>query len=740
MPVKVKIILLGLVSFMALPLVAAADFAVPREEFAKYHRLVTGHEPSADAVRFAIDPRVSREGHDAYTIKSEENGVVLTGSNGRSVLYAVYDLLERRGGCRWFWDGDVVPKKESIVLSGLDVREESQFEYRAIRYFAHRGLTRFQAEHWGFEDWKREIDWCVKRRLNCIMPRIGMDDTWQKAYPDVVPYPDPAKPIPEAGDGYNNRSLFWSLQYRGELRKAFTAYAFERGLMIPTDFGTMTHWYSRTPQAFLDREKPPFLPQSNSTSKSYSNPTTRVFDVRDRKWLDAYWHLTEAFVEAGYGTTDLLHTIGLGERMVDADRTRNRDFKVEVMDKLFGLAAEKAPNAPVLLAGWDFYFKWSPEEVRGLLPHLDPKRVLIWDYEADAVRNWNATLQRLNSNFTDWGVVGKYPYTFGIFLAYEQALDIRANYPLIEERQKAIENYPFCKGYIFWPEASHTDTFALRYFTANAWRTGGKTADALLPQFCRDRYGEQTARFESVWRKVIPVSLMNEYWGNYASCLTAFYEKPPKDNYNSYPMTQMLDRFGKADSAFDELRSVEWSDDFAVRDSIDLARTLLDRKIEMERLRMIQAFESWVEKRTDAKFVREGASRYVRTVKAMTRLLALHTDYSLWESYERLDRVEKIVNPDFEHVLVDNAINSYCRSHQYEAAAFCWEPLAEFLAGRILARVNADERVALDHGEIEEESDRLQKEMLKRPLKTMRPALPRTPRNFHDVLVGSRGL
>ena len=725
---------------MIVQVLLAATFALQATEYAKYHRAITGREPAAEAVRFAVDPAVSKEGRDAYSIVSDVKGVVITGSNERSVWYGLYDLLERRGGCRWFWDGDVVPKRETIDLSGLDVREESQFEYRAIRYFAHRGLTRFQAEHWGLEDWKREIDWCVKRRLNCIMPRIGMDDTWQKAYPDIVPYPDPARPIPEALKGYDNRSLFWSLQYRGELRKAFTAYAFERGLMIPTDFGTMTHWYSRTPQAFLDREKPPFLPQANSTSKSYSNPTARVFDVRDRKWLDAYWHLTEAFVEAGYGTTDLLHTIGLGERMVDADRTRNRDFKVEVMDKLFGLAAEKAPNAPVLLAGWDFYFKWSPEEVRGLLPHLDPKRVLIWDYEADAVRNWNATLQRLNSNFTDWGVVGKYPYTFGIFLAYEQALDIRANYPLIEERQKAIENDPFCKGYIFWPEASHTDTFALRYFTANAWRTGGKTADALLPQFCRDRYGEQAARFESVWRKVIPVSLMNEYWGNYASCLTAFYEKPPKDNYNSYPMTQMLDRFGKADSAFDELRSVEWSDDFAVRDSIDLARTLLDRKIEMERLRMIQAFESWVEKRTDAKFVREGAGRYVRTVKAMTRLLALHTDYSLWESYERLDRVEKIVNPDFEHVLVDNAINSYCRSHQYEAAAFCWEPLAEFLAGRILARVNADERVALDHGEIEAESDRLQKEMLKRPLKTMRPALPRTPRNFHDVLVESRGL
>ena len=50
-----------------------------------------------------------------------------------------------------------MPKRETIDLSGLDVHEEAHFEYRGIRYFAHRGLTRFQAEHWGPEDWKREI-------------------------------------------------------------------------------------------------------------------------------------------------------------------------------------------------------------------------------------------------------------------------------------------------------------------------------------------------------------------------------------------------------------------------------------------------------------------------------------------------------------------------------------------------------------------------------------------------------
>ena len=65
--------------------------------------------------------------------------------------------------------------------------------------------------------------------------------------------------------------------------------------------------------------------------------------------------------------------------------------------------------------------------------------------------------------------MGKFPYTFSIFLAFEDALDVRANYPLIEERQRLVQDDPACVGYVLWPESSHTDTLALRFFTANAW-------------------------------------------------------------------------------------------------------------------------------------------------------------------------------------------------------------------------------------------------------------------------------
>ena len=85
------------------------------------------------------------------------------------------------------------------------------------RLFAHRGLHRLQAEHWSLEDWKREIDWIVKRRMDYFMLRTGMDDLFQRAFPDVCPYPDASKPQPGMYKGYNDRTLFWSLQFRGKL-------------------------------------------------------------------------------------------------------------------------------------------------------------------------------------------------------------------------------------------------------------------------------------------------------------------------------------------------------------------------------------------------------------------------------------------------------------------------------------------------------------------------------------------
>ena len=706
---------------LALPFIGNADdvFSVPKAEFAKYYRQITGKNVADGIVSFAVDPNVSKSGNDAYSIVSEGGSspaVTIKGANLRSVLYAVYDLLERRGGCRWFWDGDVVPQKDSIDFSNLDVHEESRFEYRGIRYFAHRGLTRFQAEHWGFEDWKREIDWCVKNRLNLFMLRIGQDDLFQKAFPDVCPYPDPSKPVPEAMSGYNNRSLFWSLQFRGELRKKVMDYAFERGLMAPEDFGTMSHWYSRTPKTFLEKMNPPFLPQQGG---SYGEPTDRVWDIRDKKWLDAYWKLTETSI-ANYGRPDLLHTIGIAERHCFTNRADNLKMKCDMLDLLVKNAAGHYPKSKVLFAGWDFYMSWQKDEVKQLVNTLDPNRILLWDYEADAYDR---------TNFTEWDVIGKFPYTFGIFLCYESGLDIRANYRLIGERQKLVENDPMCKGYILWPESSHTDPLCLKYFTENSWRADKYDVNGLISEYCRDRYGDQAADFESLWRAAQPVSTNLVGWGgNYGRYI---FSALSNSKVAADPKTCAGEFVGyeSVSPIFRALAKLDLSSEFARRDAFDLARTAGDRFVFAFAKRLLREAHAITNGTGCAELVKKDAALFKRLVKGMSDILELHTDYSLWDSLERLNAVRPIENPDFGSVLFDNALNRYCASHQYEAARYVYEPIANRFADWLSAFAEKGGVAPCEYDDSKPEYAAA----LKRPLESMKPTAERSIENIRAV-------
>ena len=715
-----------------------AEFAVPRAEFSKYYAAATGRLAPQDAVSFAIDPKISKTGKDAYTIVSvAENGrvgsplpaaVKITGSNMRSVMYGVYDLLERRAGCRWFWDGDVVPRRDSIDLSNLDVHEEAQFEWRGLRYFAHRGLTRFQAEHWGPEDWKKEIDWCLKRRLNVFMLRIGQDDLFQRTVPDVCAYPDPSKPLPGAGKGYDNRSLFWSLQFRGQMRHDLQHYAFARGLEVPEDFGTMTHWYSRTPEDFLEKKNPTFLPQA---TRGYAEKNGLVWDIRDEKWADEYWKLTKTAVDAyGKPGDGLLHTIGLGERLCYTNRADNLKLKLLALDRFLSRAHRDYPGKKVLLAGWDFYFTWYPDEVRELVKTLDPKRDIIWDYEGDATRDYRPEMKKVGGNdFTKWGVVGKFPYTYSIFLAFEDAIDIRANYPLIEKRQKIVQNDPACAGYILWPESSHTDTLCLRFFTANAWSKDAVPVEKVLDEFCDSRYGEQSAKMKSVWRKVLPATMLRDWGGNYgkmiARCIKSLPVLKPDE------IEAWRGKVGDSNGAFRELAGIPWNDAFIRRDAIDLARTALDRAITLRIYELGRDVAAWRNGAAPDADLAGRAKGLAALMDLMADVLALHTDYSLWESYRRIDAVEKVSNPDFPKVLFDNASCGYCRSHQYELARHWYAVRMRKAADRLAKAVAADDRKVTLFDD--PEADR--KALMEKPLESLRPVLPRTPEQYRSTML-----
>ena len=140
---------------------------------------------------------------------------------------------------------------------------------------------------------------------------------------------------------------------------------------------------------------------------------------------------------------------------------------------------------------------------------------------------------------------------------------------------------------------------------------------------------------------------------------------------------------------FAALAAIEWEGDFVRRDAIDLARTALDRAIWFAYEEMFKAYHLCAVGKAEAAEVKAKAERCAALVRVFADVLALHTDFSLAESLDRLDAVEKVRNPNFEHVFFENSSCGYCRSHQAEYARGWYLPATEQLAALLTARAEA---------------------------------------------------
>lgn len=623
--------------------------------------------------------RIGTEDYCLLSVEEQNRTLLfLAGGRGRSTLYAVYDFLERRCGCHYFWDGDVIPKQERIDITNLSVKESPRFSYRALRYFAHRGLKRFQAEHWDFEDWKREIDWMCKKRLNTFMLRIGMDDLFQKAFPDVVEYPSNEAPIPEAGPGYDNRTTFWSLQYRGELRKKVMDYAFSCDLMHPEDCGTMTHWYSRTPLQFLEKLNPGFLSQAD---EAYTEQTGLVWNIFEEENLNRYWKLTETSVKE-YGKPELFHTIGLAERTYSEDRQANLNLKKYAYKRIIDHVSRTYPNAPLLVASWDFLGYLEQPEVVELVKMFDPKNTVILDYTVDKKAEYN--------NFEKWDIMGKIPWIFGMFHAYEPQNHIHGDFEYLNEKLAIASSDGMCKGMALWPEISHCDTLTLEYFTENAWNPQGRSIEEIAMTMCEKRYGTECERMKEIWNAFLPTMKLPSkcYAPYYFNTLHPSSDRHPiwkilqgqplPKEYEEYWSTQRYrdtlvdENAAELLSLVSELPDSAWEKEFIRRDVTDMIKTVTMKKLQYLYVQGLYDFYDWSQGKDCAESVREKLTKSSELLSLLGDVLGLCDDHSMYHSYCDLEKNRK-VNPCFDEAYRENVLNFYCRAAIFEAVKGVYE-------------------------------------------------------------------
>ena len=284
-----------------------------------------------------------------------------------------------------------------------------------------------------------------------------------------------------------------------------------------------------------------------------------------------------------------------------------------------------------------------------------------------------------------------------------------------------------CKGFLFWPESSHTDTLALRYFTENAWRRGAVGIDDVLDEFCASRYGTAAEKMKRAWELTIPISRILGWGDNYGRTVVYCTEGLPEG-----PASASSPSLGAASAVFRLLSDVDLNDEFVRRDAVDLARTVADRGITDLCCRMLKAYGAWCAGTGDGAHAVALAEAFARAGDLMADLLELHTDYSLYESYLRLKEIAEIRNQHFEKVLFDNAACDYCHSHQYELARHWYAPVMRELSEAICWRARLGRREPL---ESQVQTAKTRRERLKEiPFSELRPRAPRTASRLRSVL------
>lgn len=672
-----------------------------------------------------------RYGTDDYCIRSgcvdRRKYLLLAGGRGRSVLYAVYDFFEIQAGCHYFWDGDVIPENKSFDIGEIDVLKSPRFEYRGLRYFAHRGLKRFQAEHWSLEDWKQEIDWMLKKRLNFFMLRIGMDDLWQRVFPETVPYPSPNET--KAKGGFGDRSPFWPLEYRGILRQKLLHYALERDLMHPEDCGTMSHWYSPAPNEFLDNDKQiTFLSQADDM---YNMRESLVWDIRKQHNMERYMQLTDGYVKEFNPNAQLFHTIGLAERIMNSNRDDNLRLKLFTYRKIAQNLREHYPNSKLLLASWDFIGWWNSEEVKELTKELDPERTMILDYTSE--------VDDPEQCFLNWGVVGKFPWIFGIFHAFEAESSLRGPYDRIAERLRVAADDTFCKGMILWPELSHSDPLMLEYLAENAWSPLEMTVEQLAGRFCEQRYGRYSQVLNEIWQELLPVIKLCDWGGytrrteedkDYEKYLRGWYvhremwssisrvfgtlgdsHTKAHFNYKLEEFRAVAKNMSKALTMLSELPQSAWDEPFIHRDGIDLARFAIGRSMNYLLMQIVVLFN-------DGKYQEINALKDIfnELMQHLINLLGYHKDYSMYQTLLEIAETCPI-NPNFETTLKHNLVNNYCRQYAYEPMKYLFQYECEV----VLNALSSNDEVAVT-SHCEKELSKLEAEFMNRPLAEMQPS------------------
>ena len=394
--------------------------------------------------------------------------LILAGRGGRGTLYSVYYYLETFCKVGFFADGERIPEIGEIPFSDINIVEEPKFSYRMFRGSAGvRGVKLYQSMLWDFNDWKRHIDWGIKKGYNAMYicfngGDIAEEEILRQAFPEVK--------FPEMESEKKKRCRF-----RMETRKKAFAYAKERGIKFLVHIGFDYSWTEAFEETFPEL-KEELKKAGNKRGYRYygpDNPFRNKFNLRLWKYL---------LSEFGLGRNNLYFVSYASE---DPNK---KAFQPQAMKQAYKVLRTLDPEGRVFQDTWNFYTcnwtrdgfdawdKFVPEEI-GLM---------------DSVGYLGGSYKRYNY-FND----RKWVLEFINQLTGADQLHIEPNLKFFIKLLRNILEDPDagnCIGTHWRPEAMRTNIFFEDFLAKLSWDPFNVEENSFIEDYVVRRYGEKSKR------------------------------------------------------------------------------------------------------------------------------------------------------------------------------------------------------------------------------------------------------
>ncbi|MGA3325790.1 MAG: alpha-N-acetylglucosaminidase TIM-barrel domain-containing protein [Terriglobia bacterium] len=425
---------------------------------------------------------------EAYVVRAIDSGgktqVVFLGGTGIATLYAVYRYLEKSCGCGFYWDGDHMPRRETLPAQGVSIAAEPYFRERMCMNLT---LYWYSAPWWEWKDWKQYLDWALKARFNILSlwDTPGEDVVWKKVWKRLgvevadsswsgPPY-EIFAPIKYGVRGPNSDE--WR-EGQSALTQKILRYIRERGMrtLAPAVPGIVPPEYAAVHPEARTFE----LSWSNLPKQRYLHPLSPEYHAVGKAFLEEYIAL--------YGTDHLYWLENYLECDVVGPEELQREVRREIQGANFKVVDEVDPQGVGIFSAWTYLVApqhWTPQLMQESLERMPADRVRVLDQFAEMIP------EHKRANYFS----GR-PWYFGAVYAFGGLTQMHGSLPFIEKQFHSVVDDPNAKQCVgFYPneETIRHNYFYFEFLCRLGWNPQEVHLRSFTQDYARERYGESAA-------------------------------------------------------------------------------------------------------------------------------------------------------------------------------------------------------------------------------------------------------